>query len=265
MSDSFHDEPSSHSRLNTWESCPLKFRLRYIEKRPATVTGIEALLGNLVHESLEHLYLAVREGRVPPEEEIQTVFASLWSERCDDTVRIVRRNMSREDYRRRGEKFLADYYRAHQPFDKDETLGTEVRVEMDLDPAGGYPFVGFVDRLARAADGAIEIHDYKTSATLPSDEKLRSDRQLRLYALALRSEYPEETPFRLVWNYLAHGRRIPMPSVAEENERVRRDAVRLIDEIRAAREFPPRESALCDWCEYRLECPVGQRRALFRR
>jgi len=261
VTDPFLSEPASHSRLATWESCPLKFRLRYIDRVPAATTTVEAFLGTLVHESLEALYAGVQAGAVASEDEVLAGFTAAWRARCDDTVRIVRRGTGAEDYRRRGEEFLSRYYREHAPFDADETLATERRVEAELQTGGGYAFVGYVDRLARARDGAIEIHDYKTSASLPSDQKLRADRQLRLYEIALRPEIGEETPVRLVWNYLAHGKRIVQSNAPAELDRVRREAVRLIDAIRAACDFPPRESALCDWCEYREDCPVGRRRA----
>src|SRR6185369_7674473 len=41
-----------------------------------------------------------------------------------------------------------------------------------------------------------------------------------------------------------------------EIEDHRRQAMRLVDRIEAAREFPARPSPLCRWCEYRDICPA---------
>ena len=48
----------SHSRLSTFEQCPFKFKLRYIDKIiPEIENTIESFLGGIVHETLEWIYL----------------------------------------------------------------------------------------------------------------------------------------------------------------------------------------------------------------
>ena len=47
----------SHSRLSTFEQCPLKFKFAYIDKIETEIEEtIEAFLGSRVHEALEKLY-----------------------------------------------------------------------------------------------------------------------------------------------------------------------------------------------------------------
>jgi len=47
----------SHSRITTYENCPYQYKLRYIEKKkPEVPTTIEAFMGDMVHQTLEHLY-----------------------------------------------------------------------------------------------------------------------------------------------------------------------------------------------------------------
>ncbi len=47
----------SHSRLSTFEQCPQKFKLQYIDKVETEVEeSIEAFLGSRTHETLEKLY-----------------------------------------------------------------------------------------------------------------------------------------------------------------------------------------------------------------
>ena len=52
----------SPSRLTTWLSCPLKFKLRYVEgiQQP---TSTSQFLGKRVHEGLEFFYRHRQEGR----------------------------------------------------------------------------------------------------------------------------------------------------------------------------------------------------------
>ena len=52
----------SHSKLSTFEQCPLKYKLRYIDKiKPEIEKTIEAHLGSSVHDTLEWIYNSVKE------------------------------------------------------------------------------------------------------------------------------------------------------------------------------------------------------------
>ena len=47
----------SHSRLSTFEQCPHKFKLQYIDKVETEVEqSVEAFMGVRTHETLEKLY-----------------------------------------------------------------------------------------------------------------------------------------------------------------------------------------------------------------
>ena len=56
----------SHSRLSNFESCPRRFRYRYIDKIVVEAEGIEAFVGKRVHEILERLYHHVARHDRPP-------------------------------------------------------------------------------------------------------------------------------------------------------------------------------------------------------
>ena len=48
----------SHSKLATYENCPQKYKLQYIDRieLPEGSEGIEAFLGSRVHDVLEELH-----------------------------------------------------------------------------------------------------------------------------------------------------------------------------------------------------------------
>lgn len=53
-----YDEPSpTPTRLETFETCPLKYKLRYIDGIKTEVDGIEAFTGSRVRDVLEKLYI----------------------------------------------------------------------------------------------------------------------------------------------------------------------------------------------------------------
>lgn len=245
----------SHSRISAFENCPLQYRYRYIDGIRKDVEGIEAFMGKTVHEVLDALYADLPRARAGGPEPHVALFNELWRRNLSPGVRIVRENMTAEDYRAIGERCVASYFRRHHPFETGEVLGRETRVEFSLDADGRYRMQGFVDRIDRTAEGVIEIHDYKTGS-LPRAGALRSDRQLTLYEIAVRDRWSGVQEVRLVWHYLAHDRSFVERRGPEDLARTRLSVIRSIQRIEATVDFPARPSALCSWCEYREICPA---------
>ncbi len=246
----------SHSRLSTYEKCPLQYRFRYLDKIKRDTQGIEAFMGNRVHEALERLYRDLLMAKRISLDELVGAYQRSWRGNYSDKIKIVRTEYTADHYRQVGERSLVDYYQRYEPFDQATTLGLEERVFLALDDTSRYQLQGYVDRLARAGNGVYEIHDYKTSSSLPSDADLRRDRQLTLYQMAIEKRFPDAREIRLVWHYLVFDQELASRRSPEEIEAHRRHTIGLIDAIEEAKAFPPRESALCRWCEYRDICPV---------
>ncbi|MCZ6784623.1 MAG: PD-(D/E)XK nuclease family protein [Proteobacteria bacterium] len=246
----------SHSRLSSFENCPKQFHFRYIEKIPAETESVEAFVGKRVHEILERLYVFVGQGMVPAVEKVVHRYHALWDETFDpERVRIVREGTPLSFYRGLGERCLRNFYQRHYPFDADETLALEEKVQFQLDAAGRYRIRGVIDRLVRAADGVIEIQDYKTGQRVPSQKQLDKDRQLALYQLGVGERFPGE-PIRLKWHFVSSGQVRTSTRNAEELEALRLETISLIDRIGAEKEFAPTPIPLCSWCEYKPICPA---------
>jgi putative RecB family exonuclease len=249
----------SHSRLSTFENCPRQYRYRYIDKLPRPGVGIEAHMGSSVHKALESLYREADSGRVPSLEDVQSRYQEAWARVPEARLRIVRRGFDGEDYRSLGRHCVEAYYRRHHPFEEGKTLKLEGKVRLTLGPDEEYSLVGYIDRLAQAPDGAYEIHDYKTSGSLPRREDLDRDRQLVLYEIALRRTLPGDVPVRHIWHYLAFDRRYERVRETNDLQRVAGETVRGIRRALAEREFPAHTSPLCHWCDFNEECPEGKR------
>src|SRR5574337_761314 len=106
----------SASRLSTYESCPLQFRFRYIDRIPRTEETIEAYLGSRVHEALSALYHTVQRGDQPSLSDLLQDYHRQWDQRWHNQVKIVKRDRSVDHYKAFGERCLVNYYQAHQPF-----------------------------------------------------------------------------------------------------------------------------------------------------
>ncbi|MBI4331395.1 MAG: PD-(D/E)XK nuclease family protein [Chloroflexi bacterium] len=254
----------SHSRLSVYQQCPLKYKLQYLDKIkvPEEVEGIEGFMGSRVHDALKKLYDDLKYTRVNNLPGLLSFYEGDWQKNWHEGIVITKQDLTPENYRALGRKLIESYYNRHVPFDRDDTIGTEMLFHFSLDTENNYRMRGFIDRLARAKDGAFEIHDYKTSGTLPSQEQLDNDRQLALYRIGVQQKWPQAMEVRLVWHYLAFDAEMVSTRSEEAIAGLRENTIKLIDEIESARDFQPRESFLCNWCDFPGFCPEKKHIAL---
>ncbi|OGJ12553.1 hypothetical protein A3K82_00035 [Candidatus Pacearchaeota archaeon RBG_19FT_COMBO_34_9] len=243
----------SHSKLETFEKCRLKYKYRYIDKIvPKIPKSIEAYLGSMVHEALEWLYIKVMERKIPTVNELIDFFSEKWIENFSPDILIVRKEKITQDYFNMGIEFLVNYYMKNQPF-TDNTIAIEERVEINFDEE--RKIIGYVDRLVHNLNrNEIEIHDYKTSASLLSREIMENSRQLALYSLAIKEMYGKDKNVSMVWHFLAHDMKFSLSRTNEQLDKLKKEVIELIDEIENTKDFPANKSRLCDWCEYKDIC-----------
>lgn len=246
----------SHSRLSTFEQCPLKYKFRYIDKiKPLIEKTIEAHLGHTVHDTLEWVYNSVKENpeKAPNLDEIINHYLKVWQKDMTGDILIVKKQYTQKDYLNKGIQFLADYFQRHYPF-RDGTIECEKEITINLDE--NTRIKGFIDRLVYDIENnCYEIHDYKTAGTLPSQEKMDKDRQLALYSIAIKEIYGEEKEVILIWHYLAYNHQIISRRTNEQLKNLKEETRKLIENIRQTKNFLPNKSILCEWCEYKSICP----------
>lgn len=247
----------SHSKLETFEQCRLKFKYRYIDKIiPEVAKGIEAYLGEIVHKTLEWLYIQVLKNTIPSINDVISFYSEKWQENYSEDMPIVNKTMTAKDYFNRGVEFLVNYYMKYHPF-QDNTIATEKRIEIDLDNSGEKKLIGYIDRLAHNLEtNEIEIHDYKTSNSVLFKEKAENSRQLSIYSLAIKEMFGKEKNVCMVWHFLAHDMKVCLRQTNEQLEELKKELIEIINLIERTKDFFPTKSQLCYWCEYMNICPV---------
>jgi len=108
-------------------------------------------------------------------------------------------------------------------------------------------------------EGFWEIHDYKTTKKLPEQKELDSDRQLALYQIGIQSQWKGIKNIQLVWHFLHFDKELRSERNPNELERLKKETIELIEEIEKAKQkddFPTKESALCEWCDFSYLCPL---------
>ncbi len=249
----------SHSRISTYEQCPLRYKYKYIDEIKKQEQTIEAFMGTRVHEVLEKLYAELAQGRLNTLEELYEYYRTRWKATWTEQVRVVKKGRNSRQYFQLGAQCIRNYYEEYRPFGQCETVETEAHVKFALDAAGQRQFQGYIDRVARRKDGTYEIHDYKTGKSLATQAQANADRQLALYQIGLAARLKEKPRVELVWHYLQHSKTIRSRRTERQLVQVAKTTTELIERIESAKRFPARTGPLCHWCEYRMECPAFER------
>lgn len=243
----------SYTQLDTFHTCPLKYRYRYIDRIAPEVENIEPFMGSRVHEVLEWVYRAVMGGGRPPSlDEAVADLRSRWERAFSPRVRVVKR-VPVESYLRSGIEGLTHYYNTFYPFNQSTTLAVEQPFSIEVD---GARLRGRIDRLARAGEGIYEVHDYKTSLSPPDLDRLDDELQMSLYQMAVERNYPDAHEVRLIYHYICRGVTYPTSRTPGQLAATARRVAGDIAAIESTTDWKPSPGPLCRYCEYNDRCPA---------
>ena len=231
----------SASALQTYESCPLKYKLRYDWRLPEEA-GAAPQFGNAMHLALKAYFDGVRAGRPLAEQMVVACF-------LDEFAKAnIPEPLQREMYEAKGREQLASFLRSELARPAGKVLHTEKRFVLEI---GEARVRGRLDRLDDLGGGAVAVVDYKTGK-LKTQDDADDSLQLSIYALAAQSL--GHKPQALVFINLENSTAIE----SQRSEKDLRDAeagVAAIATRIAAGEFDPKPGFGCAYCSYRSICP----------
>ncbi|MFC6012159.1 RecB family exonuclease [Nocardia lasii] len=243
----------SPSRAADFKQCPLKYRLRAIDRIPEPPSRA-AVRGTVVHAVLEDLFGLPADERQPQRaaELVPGAWERVRAER--DGIDELVAEGGPEALFAEVRKLVASYYELEDPR-RFEPHGLEERVEADLD--GDVPLRGFVDRIDVAPNGMLRVVDYKTGRSPGPLHEARALFQLKFYALMiLRTRDIVPAQLRLI--YLADKNVLTYAPDREELDRFQRILTalwRAILDAGATGDFPPTRNAMCKFCDFKALCP----------
>lgn len=248
----------SHSKLATFEHCPLKYKFQYIDKlKPDMENTIEGFLGNKVHDTLEWIYKSVNRGNIPNLDEVVEYLIISWRKDFNEEIKIIAEDLTADYYFNKGIKLIVDYYTKNHPF-IDNTIAIEKFILINLDPEGRYRLQGYIDRIVYDKEtDTYEIHDYKTSRSLKTQEELDKDRQLALYSIAIKETFNPKD-IHLVWHFLDFNKKMISKRTEEQLKKLREEIIQLIQKIESTTHFNTNPGNLCNWCKFKSHCPEWQ-------
>jgi RecB family exonuclease len=239
----FKNQHLSYSRLSRFETCPLSYRLHYIEKQQAE-PGLPLRFGKTIHAVLERLIKEVvddeRTGPLSEERAIE-LYREAWGAE----------QLTGLDVFAEGLAILRRFIAEQGVIDHRDVLAIEKEFRL---PVGPFEVLGFIDRVDWIDDETVEVIDYKTNHQLFTRDEVDTSLQMSLYEVAVRRLWPWAKKVKLTFWMLRHGVRQETTRTAEQLA----DALAYVETLgrqtETATEYPARLNSNCSYCDHRKQC-----------
>ncbi len=235
----------SHSQLETFETCPLQYKYRYILSIP--VPSSSALtFGDVMHRTMKRFYEEIKKGSSGTLDLLRSSFHDAWS-----SVGYGNKKYE-EKMKNHGEVLLEQFFKnGFDPKVIPDSMEEAFKIRITPTLSLG----GRIDRIDIRKDGKFEIIDYKTGTT-PKNRDVGTDRQLTVYALAATDPglYGKSPGDVIVsFYYFEDSQKVSAVRTREQLETVKKEIAAKADEMSKS-DFSPTPGKICDFCQYRLIC-----------
>ncbi|MBI5122747.1 ATP-dependent helicase [Candidatus Roizmanbacteria bacterium] len=241
----------SYSQLQTFQTCPLHYKLRYIMNVP-TAPAPALSYGISVHSTLRDFTQQIKNGEKITAEDIKNLLKTNWMNQG-----YQGKTHEAQAYQQ-AEKMLIGV--AQQTLtEKPNTIAIELPFNFWLNKKQGSLKVGGrIDRVDKLPDGRIEIIDYKTGHNVPTEKKVKEDFQLSFYALAanlVKDAIFNVTPDEIVLTlyYLEANQKLSTTRSKKDLEDAKEKILSMVDEIENSG-FRCAGGMFCKNCEYAMLC-----------
>ncbi len=237
----------SYSHLQTFEICPLHYKLKYMLRIPTPPSASQSY-GITLHSALRDLYSLIISGQKVDLKKALELLDNNWT-------REGYQSKNHEQIAKEGAINVLDAYLKSDLFKNSKPLAVEIPFNFNIE---NIRVGGRIDRLDQLSNNAIEIVDYKTGNKIPTQKEIDSNLQLTTYALAATEiqegffrRKPEEVVLSLY--FLEQGQKITTTRSKDQLIDAKKEIIQRIVEIEAS-DFKCSGNLLCANCEYKMIC-----------
>ncbi len=238
----------SYSQIQTFDMCPLHYKLRYLLKIPG-IPSSALSFGTSVHAVLRDIYQLAMRGEKVTKEQIPEFLSRDWVNQGFES------KSHQQTALQQAKKILFSYFEENFPV-KNQVLAVEAPFSFSLD---GLRVGGRIDRVDKLKNNNIEIIDYKTgNRTLPDEKKLLTDLQMTFYGLAgtevhdeIFARQPDEVLLSLF--FLEANKKVTTMRTKEQLVEAKKLILQKVEEIEHS-DFLCNGSLNCKNCEYKMLC-----------
>lgn len=237
----------SFSRVDMYQSCPLRFRFAYIDNLPSEPSP-QLSWGSSIHTALETWW----DQKLPEPPSVEVLLRALYDGWDDAGFAGMEREEKLKWYAH-AQDVLRRHHARYAPV-YTPAVACEQWFELDL--GDGIEVVGSIDHVARTPSGGIGIVDWKTNRTAKPRKRVVGSLQLAIYTLASVALWGQE-PEWVALDFVVPGVRVTVPRKEIDTDTALERLRNVAAGIRAGR-FDAMPSKLCNWCDHRSLCPAFQ-------
>jgi len=237
----------SYSQLQTFDVCPLHYKLKYILKIPTAQTSAQSF-GTSVHAALRNFYQNWQAGNRLKISDVKKIVNEVWINEGYGSKAHEKQALAR------AVRIVSAYL--NKNFDKKNLpIALEYPFNFYLDKV---KIAGRIDRIDKIDENKIEIIDYKTGDNVPTPKKLEEDLQLTFYALAaneVKDKTLDKKPEDIILSlyYLGKDLKLTTTRTKEQLNEAKELILEKVKEIETS-DFKCSDSMLCENCEYKMLC-----------
>jgi hypothetical protein len=264
----------SYSKLDLFDQCNHKYKLRYIDGNYSNESTLVLDLGTLAHKGMELKanYLINKE---PIDYEyIKQVIMNGIEEQTEKDKKYIKGLNELKN------KYFMDYYKkcdkTGKTYDEKFEVYFNSLSEKDLTKDGWQvlavekPFeiiydnrcilAGFIDRVDINNDGDIRVVDYKTSKSVYDDKKLATPLQMVIYAIACKEIFGRY-PIEFVYDFIFLGveQCACSKGYLSRGEKKLNKILDKIDECSITNVYSASPTPLCYWCDFASHTPLANK------
>ena len=247
----------SYSAVRTFQSCPLKYRFRYIDGLPEDCVSSSLVFGSAIHAAVEFFFSQQLAGEEAPSlDELLDAYQQSWRDRSKQDVRFAKTETA-DSLHQLADRMLTAFLASDLTNQEARILGVEEELRGELSP--DLPdLLGRVDLLLETEDSVI-IQDLKTSRSAWNEYQAEDQsEQLLLYADLVRRLIPGKQ-LRLQFAVITKAKN-PKVQLLEANfdesklERTKRVFENVWSTIQSGHFYPAPSPMQCPGCGYRNQC-----------
>lgn len=247
----------SWSQIETYRSCPAKYRFRYIDRFPEETVSAALVFGGGIHAALQLHFEALLAGEgAPGLDMLLDGFWTSWHERDDKKIRYGK-NEDVNSIGQLADRMLRAFQASPLADPGGEILGVEEELRGSL--AEDTPdLLGRVDLLVETRSELVVV-DYKTARSRWSREQVEgAGEQLLIYGELIGQSLPER-PIRLEYRVITKAKdpateRYVIANDPSRMERTKCAVQHVWRGIEAAIFFPAPSAMNCPGCPFREAC-----------
>lgn len=274
-------EKFSYSKLNTFDQCPYKYKLVYLDGYRSEESTIALDLGSTAHKGKELWGEYLRDNQEPDLEYIMKILKNgieYWKIVIVNGIEIEnvleenilgideikskhfdsyfeKCNKSGMTYDEKFDIYLKNLKNKELP---DEWKVLDVEKDFSFIYQDKYKLTGFIDRIDINQNGELRVVDYKTSKDIYKPDKLATPLQMFIYTLACEYLYGKQ-PVEHVYDFIFLDQ-VQNACTKGYYNRGLKKLDKLLNAVELCvnkEEFIPKPAPLCYWCSFCKNTPLS--------